>query len=60
MENLILRTLFSKGAMLVKQTEVYPKSIKKAIKYIKQDASADQLKTISRLIDAAIEKEKVY
>lgn len=44
--------------MLVKQTEDYPKSIKKAIRYIKQDASADQLKTISRLIDGAIEKEK--
>ena len=44
--------------MLVKQPEDYPKSIKKAIRYIKQDASADQLKTISILIDAAIERRK--
>ncbi len=44
--------------MLVKQTEDYPKSIKKAIRYIKQDASAEQLKGISRLIDAAIERRK--
>ncbi|WP_273832001.1 hypothetical protein [Guptibacillus sedimenti] len=42
----------------MKQTEDYPKSIPKAINYIKQKSSADQLKTISRLIDAAIERRK--
>lgn len=32
----------------------YPKSIKKAVRYIKQDASLEQLQNISKLIDYAI------
>ncbi|MGG4167714.1 LytR family transcriptional regulator [Rossellomorea vietnamensis] len=33
-----------------------PKSIKKAIRYIKQDASKEQLKEIRKLLDYAIYK----
>ncbi|WP_347548657.1 hypothetical protein ABFG93_14085 [Pseudalkalibacillus hwajinpoensis] len=44
---------------MVKQAEDYPKSIKKAIRYIKQDASEDQLYGIKKLIDSAIEKRKI-
>ncbi|MFD0829853.1 hypothetical protein ACT8ZR_30205 [Neobacillus sp. M.A.Huq-85] len=32
----------------------YPKSIKKAIRYIKQDAPKDQLEEIKKLIEYAI------
>lgn len=32
----------------------YPKSIKKAVRYIKQDAPKDQLEEIRRLIEHAI------
>jgi hypothetical protein len=32
----------------------YPKSIKKAVRYIKQDAPVDQLMEIKRLIEYAI------
>ncbi|WP_268870952.1 hypothetical protein [Halalkalibacter akibai] len=34
----------------------YPKSIKKAVRYIKQDASKDQLEEIKKLVEYAIEK----
>jgi hypothetical protein len=34
----------------------YPKSIKKAIRYIKQDASKEQLEEIRKLIENAIER----
>lgn len=33
-----------------------PKSIKKAIRYIKQDASIEQLKEIEKLVNYAIQK----
>ena len=34
----------------------FPKSIKKAVRYIKQDASKEQLEEIRKLIDYAIDK----
>lgn len=34
----------------------FPKSIKKAVRYIKQDANKEQLLEISRLIEKAIEQ----
>ncbi|MFC0560057.1 hypothetical protein [Halalkalibacter alkalisediminis] len=34
----------------------YPKSIKKAVRYIKQDAPKEQLEEIKKLIDNAIER----
>lgn len=33
----------------------YPKSIKKAVRYIKQDATKEQLDELKRLLDYAIE-----
>jgi len=33
----------------------YPKSIKKAVRYIKQDATKEQLDDIKRLIEYAIQ-----
>ncbi len=37
----------------------YPKSLKKAVRYIKQDASRDELEKIKKLIDKAISKRKL-
>ncbi|WP_456277291.1 hypothetical protein [Bacillus sp. AK128] len=37
----------------------YPKSIKKAIRYIKQDASKEQLEEIRKFIDYAIKKRSL-
>jgi hypothetical protein len=34
----------------------FPKSIKKAIRYIKQDATKEQLEEIRKLIDYAIQR----
>ncbi|MBT2721997.1 hypothetical protein ACE198_23345 [Neobacillus sp. KR4-4] len=34
----------------------FPKSIKKAVRYIKQEATKDQLEDIKRLIDNAIKQ----
>ncbi|WP_265416601.1 hypothetical protein [Alkalihalobacillus deserti] len=34
----------------------YPKSIKKAVRYIKQDASKEQLEEIRKLVEYAIER----
>jgi hypothetical protein len=39
--------------MGLKQLDDYPKSIKKAIRYIKQDAKKDELLEIKKLIDQA-------
>ncbi|WP_216829050.1 hypothetical protein [Alkalihalobacterium elongatum] len=36
-----------------------PKSIKKAIRYIKQDASKEELIEIKRLVDYAIERRSL-
>jgi hypothetical protein len=38
----------------MKELEQFPKSIKKAIRYIKQDASKEQLEEIQKLIKYAI------
>lgn len=40
----------------MKDFDKFPKSIKKAIRYIKQDASKEELDDIKRLIDYAIER----
>ncbi|MCL7746061.1 MULTISPECIES: hypothetical protein [Bacillaceae] len=40
----------------MKNIDKYPKSIKKAVRYIKQDASKEQLEEIRKLIDYAIER----
>jgi hypothetical protein len=38
----------------MKELDKFPKSIKKAIRYIKQDASKDQLLEVRKLFDQAI------
>jgi len=38
----------------MKNIDNYPKSIKKAVRYIKQDAPKDQLEEIRKLIENAI------
>ncbi|MGG1399955.1 hypothetical protein ABE288_19365 [Bacillus salipaludis] len=38
----------------MKRFDQYPKSIKKAIRYIKQDAPKEELEEIKRLIEYAI------
>jgi hypothetical protein len=40
----------------MKNIDPYPKSIKKAVRYIKQDATIEQLQAIQRLIEYAIER----
>lgn len=40
----------------MKDFEKYPKSLKKAIRYIKQDASKEELGEIKKIIDYAIER----
>ena len=39
----------------LRSIDQYPKSIKKAVRYIKQDASIEQLKAIEKLIEHAIQ-----
>jgi 2'-5' RNA ligase len=46
---------FFKGEITLKNLDQYPKSIKKAIRYIKQEAKKEELKEIQRLIERAIE-----
>lgn len=43
----------------MKKLEHLPKSIKKAVRYIKQDAPMEQLEDIRKWIDYAIEKRKL-
>ena len=38
----------------MKNDNLYPKCIKKAVRFIKQDASRDQLAEIKKVIDTAI------
>lgn len=38
----------------MKNFDHYPKSIKKAVRYIKQDATKEQLEEIRQLIESAI------
>lgn len=42
----------------MKNFDELPKSIKKTIRYINQDASSDDLKKIEKLISQAIEQRK--
>ncbi|MCM3115101.1 hypothetical protein M3610_07345 [Neobacillus sp. MER 74] len=42
------------GSDILKYENLYPKCIKKAVRYIKQDASKDQLIDIKKVIDNAI------
>jgi hypothetical protein len=42
----------------MKSIDNYPKSIKKAVRYIKQDAPKDQLEEIRKLIEHAIKLRK--
>jgi hypothetical protein len=43
----------------LKDIDKYPKSIKKAVRYIKQDASKEQLEEIRKLIEYAIKLRSV-
>ncbi|WP_171016917.1 hypothetical protein [Pseudalkalibacillus caeni] len=40
----------------MKELDNYPKSLTKAIRYIKQDAPPDKLKEIQKIVNYAIEK----
>lgn len=48
-----------KGVLIMKNLDHYPKSIKKAVRYIKQDATKEQLEEIRRLIDYAIQRRNL-
>ncbi len=43
----------------MKEIDKFPKSVKKAVRYIKQDASKEQLEEIRKLIDYAIKLRSV-
>lgn len=43
----------------MKEIDKFPKLIKKAVRYIKQDASKEQLEEIRKLIDYAIKLRSV-
>jgi hypothetical protein len=43
----------------MKKLDTFPKSIKKAVRYIKQDAPMEQLEDIQKWIEYAIEKRKL-
>ncbi|MCQ6278904.1 hypothetical protein [Bacillus sp. EB600] len=43
----------------MREFDNYPKSIKKAIRYIKQDAKKDELKEIKIMLERAIELRSV-
>lgn len=55
-ENVSLK--FFKEVVLLKNFDQYPKSIKKAVRFIKQDATKEQLVEIKILIDNAIKIRK--
>lgn len=40
----------------MKNIDQYPKAIKKAVRYIKQDASKEQLEEIQKLVEHAIQR----
>ena len=40
--------------------DIYPKSIKKAVRYIKQDASIEQLEEIKKIVNFAIKKRNLF
>ncbi|WP_180955510.1 MULTISPECIES: hypothetical protein [Bacillus] len=43
----------------MKDFDKFPKSIKKAVRYINQDATKEQLEEIRKLIDYAIKKRQL-
>lgn len=43
----------------MKEIDKFPKSIKRAVRYIKQDASKEQMEEIKKLIDYAIKLRSV-
>ncbi|MDQ0253153.1 hypothetical protein J2S74_000525 [Evansella vedderi] len=45
--------------MGMKEMDRFPKSIRKAVRYIKQDATKEQLIEIKKLIDYAIERRSL-
>ena len=55
----ILLLIIRQGDVFVKNFDQYPKSIKKAVRYIKQDASKEQLEEIRKLIDYAIKRRSL-
>lgn len=44
----------------MKEFDKFPKSIKKAVRYIKQDATKEQLEDIKKLIEYAIKARSVH
>lgn len=43
----------------MKEFDQFPKAMKKLMRYIKQDASIDQLEQFKRVLDYAIEKRMI-
>jgi len=43
----------------MKEIDHFPKSIKKAVRYIKQEATKEQLEEIRKLIESAIKRRSV-
>lgn len=43
----------------MKEFDQFPKAMKKLVRYIKQDASIDQLEQFKRVLDYAIEKRMI-
>lgn len=43
----------------MKEIDKFPKSVKKAVRYIKQDANKEQLEEIKKLIDYAIKLRSI-
>jgi hypothetical protein len=47
-----------RGVNRLKEFDQLPKSIKKTVRYIKQDATNDQLEIIRKIINITIDKRK--
>ncbi|URT70226.1 hypothetical protein [Cytobacillus firmus] len=43
----------------MKEIDKFPKSIKKAVRYIKQDATREQLEEIRKLVEYAIQRRNI-
>ncbi|MBT2709466.1 hypothetical protein J7I91_16110 [Pseudomonas sp. ISL-84] len=43
----------------MKEIDKFPKSIKKAVRYIKQDATREQLEEIRKLVEYAIKRRNI-
>lgn len=57
-EEKVFRDLLVMNKQKIKKFNELPKSIKKTVRYINQDASIEDLKEIEKLISLAIEKRK--